>query len=105
MTDKFRHEHDLLGDMMVPADAYYGVQTMRAIEDFPITGLKIDRALIMAMAIVKKAAAHANMDVGLLPEDKAHAIMDAATEIIEHIDLHKWFVVTRFREGREHPLT
>ncbi|MCQ2377364.1 MAG: hypothetical protein MJ006_05115, partial [Methanocorpusculum sp.] len=90
MTEKFRHEHDLLGDMMVPAGAYYGVQTMRAIEDFPITGLKIDRALIMAMAIVKKAAARANMDVGLLPEDKARAIMDAATEIIEHIDLHKW---------------
>ena len=99
MTDKIRLEHDLLGDMMVPADAYYGVQTMRAIEDFPITGLKIDRALIMAMAIVKKAAAHANMDVGLLPEDKALAIMDAATEIIEHIDLHKWFVVDPIQGG------
>ena len=100
MTDsKTRLEHDLLGNRMVPADAYYGIQTMRAIDDFPITGLKIDRALIMAMAIVKKAAAHANMDIGLLPKEKAQAIMDAATEIIEHIDLHKWFVVDPIQGG------
>ena len=74
MADKknkdFRIEHDFLGDKEVPIDAYYGVQTMRAIENFPITGYKIDRALIIAMAIVKKAAAHANMDVGLLSEEK-----------------------------------
>lgn len=96
---KVRIEHDFLGDKEVPADAYYGVQTMRAIENFPITGYKIDRALIIAMAIVKKAAAHANMDIGLLSEEKGRAIMDACTEIIEHSHLHKWFVVDPIQGG------
>lgn len=86
---EFRIEHDFLGDKQVPKDAYYGVQTMRAIENFPITGYKIDRALIIAMAIVKKASAHANMDVGLLSQEQGRAIMDACTEIIEHSHLHK----------------
>lgn len=86
---KFRIEHDFLGDKEVPADAYYGVQTMRAIENFPITGYTIDRALIIAMGIVKKAAAHANRDIGLLDKKKAKAIMDAATEVIEHSTLHE----------------
>ena len=86
---EFRIEHDFLGDKEVPKEAYYGVQTMRAIENFPITGYTIDRALIIAMAIVKKAAAHANMDCGLLKKEKGQAIMDAATEIIEHSKLHK----------------
>ena len=97
--NKFRIEHDFLGDKEVSADAYYGVQTMRAIENFPITGYKIDRALIIAMAIVKKAAAHANMDIGLLNEEKGKAIMDACTEIIEHSPLHKWFVVDPIQGG------
>lgn len=88
-TKEFRIEHDFLGDKEVPVDAYYGVQTMRAIENFPITGYTIDRALIIAMGIVKKAAAHANMDIGILSKKKGKAIMDAATEVIEHSKLHK----------------
>lgn len=88
-ANKYRIEHDFLGDKQVPADAYYGVQTMRAIENFKITGYNIDRALIIAMAIVKKAAAHANMDVGLLNKEKGQAIMDACTEMIEHSNLHE----------------
>lgn len=97
--NKFRIEHDFLGDKEVPAEAYYGIQTMRAIENFPITGHKIDRALIIAMAIVKKASAHANMDIQMLREDKAKAILQACTEIIEHSQLHKWFVVDPIQGG------
>lgn len=98
-SKEFRIEHDFLGDKEVPIDAYYGVQTMRAIENFPITGYTIDRALIIAMGIVKKAAAHANMDIGLLTEKKGKAIMDAATEVIEHSNLHQWFVVDPIQGG------
>ena len=62
MKELFRIEKDFLGEKEVPVHAYYGVQTMRAIENFPITGYRIDAALIKAMAIVKKAAALANAD-------------------------------------------
>ena len=64
-TNEFRIEHDFLGDREVPADAYYGVQTLRGAENFPITGYRIHPALIRAMGIVKKAAALANRDIGL----------------------------------------
>ena len=62
----YRIERDFLGEKRIPTDAYYGVQTVRAVENFPITGLRIDQTLIRAMAIVKKAAALANADVGQL---------------------------------------
>lgn len=99
MTKEYRIEHDFIGDKEVPKDAYYGVQTMRAIENFPITGYRIDRALIIGMAVCKKASARANMEVGLLEPKIAEAIMQAATEIIEKPDLHKWFVVDPIQGG------
>ena len=63
-----RIEHDSLGSLAVPAGAYYGIQTQRAIENFPITGVTIGHfhQLIRALAIVKKAAAHANVELGIL---------------------------------------
>jgi len=73
-----RIEKDSLGSLEVPADAYYGVQTLRAIENFPITGYRIHPALIRAMAIVKKAAALANRDTGHLDAKIADAISAAA---------------------------
>ena len=77
-----RIEHDFLGDMEVPDDVYYGVQTMRAIENFNITGQKLDPDFIKALATVKKAAALANMDTGRLPHEIGDLLVRAADEII-----------------------
>src|SRR5690349_403320 len=78
-----RHEHDLLGDRAVPADAYYGVHTLRAVENFAITGTPIARYpdLIRALAAVKQAAAQANKELGLIDPVKAGAIIHACEEI------------------------
>ena len=83
MTLPERIEHDLLGDRAVPAAAYYGVHTLRAVENFPITGTSISiyPDLIAALACVKHAAALANRELGLLAEDKAAAIARACKEI------------------------
>ena len=77
-----RTEHDFLGNMEVPDDVYYGVQTMRAIENFYITGQKLDPDFIKALAVVKKAAALANMDTGRLPHEIGDVLVQAADEII-----------------------
>lgn len=77
-----RIEHDFLGDMQIPDEAYYGVQTMRAMENFSITGEKLDPDFIVAMATVKKAAALANMRTGRLDEKIGNALVTAADEII-----------------------
>ncbi len=78
-----RREHDLLGDRDVPEAALYGVQTLRAIENFPITGVTLQTfpELITALAQVKEAAARANRDLGDLPDDVADAIVRACNEI------------------------
>ena len=78
-----REEHDLLGDREVPDEALYGIQTLRAVENFPITGVALREfpTLIDALAIVKEAAALANRDLGLLPEELADVIVRAAQEI------------------------
>src|SRR6266700_6220469 len=80
-----RIEHDLLGDRAVPADAYYGIHTLRALENFPITGtaISIYPDLVRALACVKQAAALANNTLGLLPDGKAGAIERACEEIRE----------------------
>ena len=85
MTAPIRTEHDLLGDRAVPADAYYGVHTLRALENFPITGtpISIYPELVMALACVKQAAAIANSELGLLDERRAHAIRLACEEVRE----------------------
>lgn len=98
MMDQFRVEKDFLGEKLVPKDAYYGVQTMRAIENFPITGSRIDESLIKAMAIVKKAAALANADIGQLDPGIADAISVAAQEVIEG-NLHDQFIVDPIQGG------
>lgn len=97
-NENYRIEKDFLGEKHVPADAYYGVQTLRAIENFPITGYKIDHDLINAMALVKKSAALANMETGQLDERIANAIVSAANEILEG-KLHDQFLTDPIQGG------
>lgn len=81
-TDKKRIEKDFLGQKEIPFDAYYGIQTIRAVENFPITGYRIHESLIKALAMVKKAAAIANMNTTRLYKDLADVIIKAADEVI-----------------------
>lgn len=78
-----RIEKDFLGEREVPYEVYYGIQTLRAVENFPITGYRVHGELIKAMAIVKKAAAQANMESKRLHTDVGEAIVMAASELIE----------------------
>lgn len=80
---QMRIEKDFLGSKEVPSEAYYGIQTLRAVENFPITGYRIHEELIKAMAVVKKAAAMANMDVKQLYSGIGENIVKAADELIE----------------------
>ncbi|MBL1100687.1 aspartate ammonia-lyase [Streptomyces coffeae] len=95
-----RREHDLLGDREVPADAYWGIHTLRASENFPITGTPIAAYphLVSALAAVKEAAARANEDLGLLPPAKADAIAAACEEIRRGL-LHDQFTVDVIQGG------
>nr|WP_294939394.1 aspartate ammonia-lyase [uncultured Flavobacterium sp.] len=80
----YRTENDLLGDMQVPADAYYGIQTQRAIDNFHISGVKLYQfpEFIKGLAYVKWAAAETNFQLGILDENLKNAIVDAAKEVI-----------------------
>ena len=84
-TEKFRLEHDFLGDREIPADAYYGIQTLRAIENFNITGIPIAREplMIKSFGFVKKAAAMANRDCGVITPAIADAIIFGSEQLIE----------------------
>ena len=98
MDTTTRIERDSLGEVHVPAGALYGVQTQRAVENFPISGLKPWRAFVWSMAVIKRAAAEVNLDLGLLDAERAGAIQKAAQEVIEG----KWddhFVVDPFQAG------
>ncbi|MET8689287.1 aspartate ammonia-lyase [Streptomyces sp. NPDC004732] len=99
-TPALRREHDLLGDRDVPADAYWGIHSLRATENFPITGIPISvyPQLIDALAAVKEAAARANEELGLLPAAKADAIAAACREIRAG-RLHDQFVVDVIQGG------
>ncbi|MGN4769770.1 aspartate ammonia-lyase [Bacillus cereus group sp. MYBK216-2] len=97
-TKDIRIEKDFLGEKEVPSAAYYGVQTLRAVENFPITGYRIHPSLITAMAIVKKAAALANIDTGYLAKDIGHEIAEAAQEIVDG-KFHDQFIVDPIQGG------
>ena len=94
----FRIEKDFLGEVKVPADAYYGVQTFRAVENFPISGLRLPREFIRAQGIIKYSAAEANMEVGRLDKKIGEAIAKAAKEVIEG-KFDSSFVVDVFQAG------
>ncbi|MCA9792400.1 MAG: class II fumarate hydratase [Candidatus Eremiobacteraeota bacterium] len=93
-----RTERDSMGTMEVPAEAYYGASTARAVLNFPISGRGFGRRFLRALGMVKKACAQANLDLGLLDAKKAEAIVGAADEVIEgKLDQH--FVVDIFQTG------
>ncbi|WP_336037381.1 class II fumarate hydratase [Halobacterium yunchengense] len=98
MGDDYRTEQDSLGEIQVPADAYWGAQTQRAVENFPISDETFGRRFVRALGIVKKAAAQANSDLGLLDDETADAIVAAADEVIagDHDDQ---FPVDVFQTG------
>ncbi len=98
MSDLLRVERDSLGEMRVPKNALYAAQTQRAVQNFPISGLRPWRAFIWSMAAIKRAAAEVNRDLGLLDPDLAQAIMQAADEVLAGT----WdgeFVVDPFQAG------
>jgi fumarate hydratase class II len=93
-----RIEKDSLGEIAVPAGALYGAQTMRAVLNFPISGMRPYRAFVWGMAIIKQAAAIVNMDLGLLEPERGKAIVQAAQEVVDG----RWddqFVVDPFQAG------
>src|ERR1700733_11750311 len=93
-----RKEKDSLGFVEVPSKAYYGAQTARAVDNFPISGLVAHRELVRALGMIKRAAAEANKELGLVDGKRADAIIQAAQEVIDG----KWngeFVVDVFQAG------
>ena len=94
----FRIERDPLGEVNVPADAYYGVQTVRAVQNFPISGLRAHEELVTATILIKKAAAEANQSLGRLDSQAAQAIVQAADEILAG-KLRDQFVVDVYQAG------
>jgi fumarate hydratase class II len=82
-ADRTRVERDTMGELAVPADAYYGVQTARAIENFPISSLRFPRSFIRAIGLIKHSAASVNQSLGLLNRKSAAAIRQAAQEVID----------------------
>src|SRR5438876_10627083 len=98
MADGFRIERDPLAELPVPANAYYGVQTARAAENFPISGLRAPADLVVATILIKKAAAEANAALGRLDRDVAAAIVKAADEILSG-RLRDQFIVDVYQAG------
>ena len=98
MSDETRMERDSMGEMTVPANAYYGAQTARAVENFPISGLRFPRSFIRALGTVKAAAARVNRELGLLDATLADAIARAAMEVADG-KLDGEFVVDVFQTG------
>ncbi|GAA4820029.1 fumarate hydratase class II [Marinicella pacifica] len=97
MSD-FRIEKDSMGELKVPADALYGAQTQRAVNNFPISGLTMPPAFIKALGLVKKAAAQANEQLGHLAKDKSQAIQAAADQVIRG-DMNRHFPIDVFQTG------
>ncbi|MFQ5538514.1 MAG: class II fumarate hydratase [Gemmatimonadota bacterium] len=98
MAEEYRIERDSLGEMKVPADALYGAQTQRAVENFPISGQRFGRRFIQALGIIKMSAALTNKEMGALDPDIADAVAQAAQEVAEG----KWddqFVLDIYQTG------
>ncbi len=93
-----RREKDSLGFVEVPADVYYGAQTARAVTNFPISGLRASPFLVRALVMVKRAAAEANQELGLITTEQGNAIVQAAQEVIDG-QHHDHFVVDVFQAG------
>ena len=94
----YRIEKDSMGEMQVPVSSYYGAQTQRAVLNFPISDLRVPRAFIRAIGLIKKAAAETNQELGLLSSPFAEPIIAAANEVIDG-KLDSQFVVDIFQTG------
>lgn len=98
--NKFRIEHDLLGEREIPSDVYWGIHTLRALENYPITGKTIGSYpdLVYALAHIKKASAEANLQLGLLSKEKTKSIIEACDRILAG-EFHTEFVVDVIQGG------
>ena len=87
-AEEFRIEHDTMGEVKVPKNALYAAQTQRAVENFPISGSRLEPQQVVALARIKRAAAIVNAKLGIIDEARSKAIVAAAEEIIsgEHAD-------------------
>ena len=94
----FRTESDSMGEMKVPAGAYWGAQTQRAAENFPVSGLRFPRRFLRALGMLKMAAAETNVELGLLDRERGEQIRRAASEVMEGM-LDDQFVVDVFQTG------
>ena len=81
MTTNFRIEHDSMGELKVPADALYAAQTQRAVDNFPISGLRMPRQFIRALGLIKSACAQVNTDLGYLDKAQSKAIRKASERV------------------------
>src|SRR3954447_7840722 len=97
-SQPFRTERDSMGEMKVPADAYYGASTARAVENFPISDLRLQRRFVAALGLVKWAAAEVNFKLGLGDRATRDLIQRAAQEVIDG-KLDGQFVVDVFQTG------
>src|SRR5438094_7306298 len=98
MAEQFRTEKDSMGEMKVPADAYYGAQTGRAVENFPISDLRFNRRFIAAMGLIKSACPQTTHSLGLLAGKKLKLIKQAAQEVVDG-KLDSQFLVNIFQPG------
>ncbi len=97
-SSRYRIEHDSMGELKVPAEALYGAQTQRAVENFPISGLRLPRSMIRALGEIKLAAARVNQQLGVLDEERSRVIQQAARQVIDgRWDAH--FPVDIFQTG------
>jgi len=94
----YRIEKDFLGEKQVPEEAYWGIHTQRAVENFPLSGYRINPSLVKALAMVKKACGQANLELGYLDEAKGKAILSACDEVIEG-KLHDQFPLDALQGG------
>ena len=95
---KTRIEHDSMGELRVPADALYGAQTQRAVDNFPISGLRMPRAFLRALGLIKSACATANEQLGYLPKQQANAIRKAAARVAQG-EVDAQFPIDVFQTG------
>ena len=94
----YRIEKDSMGDRQIPETVYYGIQTLRAIENFPISGIKPLATYVDACVLIKKATAIANSELGCIPQDISHAIVQAADEVLKG-EFRDQFVVDIYQAG------
>lgn len=95
---EYRKEKDSMGEILIPKEAYYGAQTQRAIENFPISGIPMPDAIINAVCLIKRFAAQTNQELGLLDENIAKAVISAAIEV-EKGEFNNQFIVDVFQTG------